>query len=342
MQSNKDNWINSQMLEYSNAKRDIIAFIAGIRYKSNIEEDVSIIIDLFRNGYCYYFAVLLYTAFGRGTICYVYDEGHIVWVDGDNDILSKCTAYDINGVYAEYRADYFIPMDIFEEGIIDFLHVPTLTFSARGEFMKRRAEVWLNNPKVRERYNNHNQFNRIKRYIEQYKSALGLPYYSVERPDRWLEEKYIEDFSGAYMKEFPKANKYILQFIEDMIFKTGIEGAGYIITLFCKGYCYYFAKILKEAFPNGTIWFSPENTHIVFVDGENPINSFYYDARGVVTDISAGELCPIEIFGELIINYMHLPYIPPESHGIAINEIASAWRGEKSNVSKLLNKAEGN
>lgn len=343
MQSNRSKWVKSQMDTYTGINEDVINFIADIRYKSEDGCSINAIVDLFRNGYCYYFAIILQTAFGRGTICYSYDNGHIIWVDDDNASFALRTAYDIEGTYTDYNTNCLIPMDIFEEGIIDFMHTPGLRFSADKKFIKEKASIWLDNEKVRNNYNNYNQLNNIKKFVERWKSAIGVPYCSMEGPAMNLADRYMDDFTETYMKEFPNANRYILQFIEDMIFKVGSGGVPYIVTLFCRGYCYYFAKILKEAFPNGSIWLSIDAGHIVFVDGENPFDSLFYDARGVVTDIDAHELCPIEIFGEHIVNYMHLPYVEWISHIDDLNIAADTWRdnGSKS-VSELLREAEGN
>lgn len=55
---------------------------------------------IFGGGYCYYFAEMLRLAFGGGTVCWVQDRSHIVWLDGTD--LETDTAYDINGVYKDY------------------------------------------------------------------------------------------------------------------------------------------------------------------------------------------------------------------------------------------------
>lgn len=54
---------------------------------------------IFGSGYCYYFAEMLRLAFG-GTVCWVQDRSHIVWLDGTD--LENDIAYDINGVYKDY------------------------------------------------------------------------------------------------------------------------------------------------------------------------------------------------------------------------------------------------
>lgn len=343
MQSFKNKWIDSQIKDYAGISHEVIEFIAGVRYKSEDGNNIRAIVDLFRAGYCYYFAVMLQTAFGRGTICYVYDRGHIVWVDDDNNDFGLRTGYDINGVYTEYGQNCLIPIEIFQEGVMDFMHVPNLGFGASRDWIDSKASEWLDNEKYRKRYNNKNQIRNIKNYVETWKSAIGVPYHSVDMPIKWLADRYMVDFTGTFMKEYPDANQFILEFIEEMIFKAGIDGVPYIVTMFCKGYCYYFAKILKEAFPDGSLWVSLDMGHVVFVDGDNPLDDMCYDARGVVTDIDVNELCPIEIFGEFLVNYMHLPYIEPESHGAELQAIAAQWRdnGSKS-IAELLKEAEGN
>lgn len=55
----------------------VIQFIAGFLYdtKSN---GSAVLQDVFLSGYCYYFAVMLKTAFGRGTVCQTYPSSHMV------------------------------------------------------------------------------------------------------------------------------------------------------------------------------------------------------------------------------------------------------------------------
>lgn len=82
---------------------------------------------VFRNGYCYYFAIMLKDAFNRGEVCMTYDHKHVVWIDDDN------VAYDISGMFGWYpetanRDNYWdgllIPVDKVPNYINSFKHIP--------------------------------------------------------------------------------------------------------------------------------------------------------------------------------------------------------------------------
>lgn len=109
----KEKWIESNTSGFfKEANKDIITFIADILY-SNPDSDT--IYNLFANGYCYYFALMLKNAFNRGTICWHRNYSHIVWVDDDN------IAYDINGVFYDYDNE-LLPVEILGDMIVDFKH----------------------------------------------------------------------------------------------------------------------------------------------------------------------------------------------------------------------------
>lgn len=114
----KENWIKKQKQNYSKADETVLWFIADVLFHSG-NQGREIIRNLFRAGYCYYFACMLKDAFQRGTICYAYYEGHFVWLDGDNQ--EKDIAYDIEGVNKDW--EYLIPVDKIGDGIWDFKHV---------------------------------------------------------------------------------------------------------------------------------------------------------------------------------------------------------------------------
>ena len=96
---------------FKNADKDVIQFIADINWK---DENAH---DLFANGYCYYFAIMLQEAFHRGIICWHRNHGHIVWEDNTG------IAYDIDGVFTDYNEGDLLPVDESLEGlIVDFKH----------------------------------------------------------------------------------------------------------------------------------------------------------------------------------------------------------------------------
>ena len=122
---------------------------------TNSPEERKVLRDTFMNGYCYYFAVILKTAFDRGEVCWVAPHGHIAWVD-----VNGCP-YDIEGVCAT-EAQYFIPVSYMGWAISDFMHV-------NNELYHITSEDQL-------------------RFIRQYEDDMGLPhadlsYYDLNEDD---------------------------------------------------------------------------------------------------------------------------------------------------------------
>ena len=86
-----------------------------------------------------------------------------------------------------------------------------------------------------------------------------------------------------------------------------------IANLFSNGYCYYFAKILQDAFPNGTICQCYPFGYIVYV-----YDGIAYDIDGVSN--SECEMCmPVSLLGEAIDDFRH---IPNQEYNITEQEIA--------------------
>lgn len=97
---------------------EVIKFIDSITDFPDRNGKVSENIDhLFCAGYCYYFANMLQLAFG-GTVCWVQDRGHVVWLDG-NDV-DKDVAYDVTGVYTDYEKLW--PIEYLGDTVVNFLH----------------------------------------------------------------------------------------------------------------------------------------------------------------------------------------------------------------------------
>lgn len=141
--------------KYKNVNMQVLEFIAEITFFSNLDGTSDGCIDhLFLNGYCYYFAQILNTAFFGGTICWSVDRGHIVWLDGID--LQNDIAYDITGVYEDYEE--IRPVSYLGTTLIDFLHNGEKWKSNDEEFEKyckeKNAEeiyeietIWMQIPK---------------------------------------------------------------------------------------------------------------------------------------------------------------------------------------------------
>lgn len=75
-----------------------------------------IMVEVFSNGYCWYFAHILKRHFERGEVCIAAPLGHMVWVDDDD------TPYDIWGVNCS-ECDYYIPERYLGDCLEDFMHI---------------------------------------------------------------------------------------------------------------------------------------------------------------------------------------------------------------------------
>ena len=84
--------------------------------------------------------------------------------------------------------------------------------------------------------------------------------------------------TAKQQERHPKSDSRILVFIAEFLTATGMD-TGRMETvrrLFQAGYCYYFALILKEAFPDGEVSWAAPFGHIVYVYQGIP-----YDIDGV-------------------------------------------------------------
>lgn len=89
----------------------------------------------FANGYCYYFAQMLQTAFHRGEICWAAPFGHIVWLDDNN------VAYDISGCN-DSECQYYIPVFMLGDMLKDFLHIPDDNYNASDQEIANAILEW--------------------------------------------------------------------------------------------------------------------------------------------------------------------------------------------------------
>lgn len=123
----ENKFIDDNLRFYPKANKNVLTFIANFlgchgTDASNVEH----LRATFHAGYCYYFAVILKTAFQRGEVCWVAPFGHMVWQDTDGMV------YDIEGVYSG-ESEHFIPYQMIGDGIWDFMHVPGLEYNMSQE-----------------------------------------------------------------------------------------------------------------------------------------------------------------------------------------------------------------
>ena len=102
-------------------------------------------------------------------------------------------------------------------------------------------------------------------------------------------EELVEKFVNNALKYTSKGDKNILRFIGKILYHSGVENLQVIYDLFIQGYCYYFAKMLEDAFPGGEIYQAYPYGHIVYVYDGIP-----YDINGICDyDVSDEDFIPI-------------------------------------------------
>lgn len=111
----KEEWIRcyADQERYPGARSDVIRFIADIIWHSG-ENGIESICNLFGNGYCYHFAVILKDNFG-GQVVWHKNISHILWYDG-------IWCYDINGIFDDISPDEIIPAENMGEQLEVFRH----------------------------------------------------------------------------------------------------------------------------------------------------------------------------------------------------------------------------
>ena len=124
-------------LKYPDKKRDktVIQFITDAITSVDRKNSNDVLYDFFHAGYCYYFALMLKEAFGRGQICWCAPYGHICWQD-ENGV-----GYDIGGI-CDSECDFYIPVTYIKEGLLDFLHIPGKVFNASQEYIDNAIEMF--------------------------------------------------------------------------------------------------------------------------------------------------------------------------------------------------------
>ena len=136
----RDEFVENQKNDFPEANKQVLYFIADF---INHSGDGEIMQNLFHNGYCYYFAHILKSAFKRGEVCLAAPYGHFVWMD-ENGV-----PYDIEGVNIT-EAEYYIPESFMGEMVKDFLHIRGVEYKATKEEVENlmiKYKEKIENPK---------------------------------------------------------------------------------------------------------------------------------------------------------------------------------------------------
>ena len=117
------------------------------------------------------------------------------------------------------------------------------------------------------------------------------------------KQNFTKWFVRQNSKRHPKADSRVLTFIAEFLTATGtdLRNMETIRQLFRAGYCYYFALILKEAFPDGEVSWAAPFGHIVYVYQGIP-----YDIDGVYKG-DVMEYIPVKYLGKAIDDFRHIP-----------------------------------
>lgn len=109
---------NKIMEKYPDTDMTVLTFISDLMSCAAVsEESYEVIRSTFQAGYCWHFAHILKTVFGRGEVCWAAPFGHFVWVD-ENGV-----PYDAEGLN-QGEQDYNIPESYMGVFIKDFKHIP--------------------------------------------------------------------------------------------------------------------------------------------------------------------------------------------------------------------------
>ena len=113
---------------YEKYNPQVVSFITNILDDNRNNNDQ--IRSFFRSGYCWHFAKILQSTFGRGTVCMTYPLGHMVWVDIDG------LAYDIEGPYEMelHDVDMFLPESFLSGTLCAFTHIPNTSYKCPEDF----------------------------------------------------------------------------------------------------------------------------------------------------------------------------------------------------------------
>lgn len=114
-------------------------------------------------------------------------------------------------------------------------------------------------------------------------------------------EKQRTDWVESWITKFPGSRSDVLTFISKIVwYSINIDEADAIYNLFTAGYCYYFAKMLEDAFGGEVCWHK-DYSHIVWRDE----NKICYDIGGIFYDCDEGDIVPISELGDELETFRH-------------------------------------
>lgn len=144
-----------------------------------------------------------------------------------------------------------------------------------------------------------------------------------QKEKRYTELISIESFIHIFKLKFVESSWKSVEEVRDYSWTDEelYEKSKPLVKLFTEGFCYYFALMLKGAYPGGHICLIKGHGHIVYL-----YQGKFYDINGERTN-RREKYIPIEYFGELIGDFKHnLVY----SFGATKNEIKTCLEYAKA------------
>lgn len=114
LKMDKKEWLLNQYRNEPQADEEVLRFIANFVFHENGKtgKGMESVKNLFSEDYCWHFAHMLKTVFGRGQIYCTVNEHHFVWRDTKT---AGIMLYDINGIYHTHKI--LVPEEELEEGL---------------------------------------------------------------------------------------------------------------------------------------------------------------------------------------------------------------------------------
>lgn len=117
----------------------------------------------------------------------------------------------------------------------------------------------------------------------------------------------------------------VIEFISDVLFHgvlrvTTNDSVETIRSLFEAGYCYYFAKMLEDAFPGGTVCLCYPFGHIVYV-----YEGVAYDIDGVI-DAEYESFIPLTWMRDGVNDFRHVPGIQCSLTADKLEDLAQKYK----------------
>jgi len=138
------------------------------------------------------------------------------------------------------------------------------------------------------------------------------------------KEKMKKEFIHRHLQFCADADTRVLSFISDIELNGGTsdDTIETIYSLFATGYCYYFARMLEDAFPGGTVCWAAPFGHIIYLYKDIP-----YDISGVYGGESE-EFIPVSFLGDALDDFRHIPGQEYNATEKDLENIRKRWKQE--------------